>query len=325
MRDRMICLSIGAMLPALTLAQTPDWTKVNDEAMRHFQALVRIDSTDPPGNETHVAEYVKKVLEAEGHSRHARRQGPGARQSDRPAERQRIQEAAADHGPQRHGPRRSLQVDFPAVQRHSARRLRLRARHARRQERSDGRDDDHADAEAIAKFRSTATSSSCRKWARKPPPAPASNIWSTSIGAKSRPRSVWRRPAACAAATASRCYATVETTEKQPKGARLVVKGPAGHGSRPLRTNAVVHLATRGRDDRAVGTPDALQRHHAELFREARQRELSRRRRPLQRTFRSGRKPRRSANTSPSTSPGLTRCCTLRSRPTSCRRAIRST
>ncbi len=38
-------------------------------------------------------------------------------------------------------------------------------------------------------------------------------------------------------------YAPVETTEKQPKGARLVAKGPAGHGSRPLRTNAVVHLA----------------------------------------------------------------------------------
>jgi acetylornithine deacetylase/succinyl-diaminopimelate desuccinylase-like protein len=38
-------------------------------------------------------------------------------------------------------------------------------------------------------------------------------------------------------------YATVETTEKQPKGARLVAKGPAGHGSRPLRSNAVVHLS----------------------------------------------------------------------------------
>src|SRR3954468_21855351 len=47
-------------------AQTPDWSKVNEEAMRHFQALVQIDSTDPPGNETKVVEYVKKVLEAEG-------------------------------------------------------------------------------------------------------------------------------------------------------------------------------------------------------------------------------------------------------------------
>src|SRR6202050_4459584 len=66
MRDRTILLAIGALLPALTLAQTPDWPKNNDEAMRHFQALVQIDSTDPPGNETKVAEYVKKVLDAEG-------------------------------------------------------------------------------------------------------------------------------------------------------------------------------------------------------------------------------------------------------------------
>ena len=38
-------------------------------------------------------------------------------------------------------------------------------------------------------------------------------------------------------------YAVVQTTEKQPKGARLVAKGPSGHGSRPLRTNAIVHLS----------------------------------------------------------------------------------
>jgi len=38
-------------------------------------------------------------------------------------------------------------------------------------------------------------------------------------------------------------YAIVETTEKQPKGVRLVAKGPSGHGSRPLRSNAIVHLA----------------------------------------------------------------------------------
>src|ERR1022692_2490374 len=59
-------LALGVFLPALTLAQAPDWPKINDEAMRHFQALVRIDSTDPPGNETKVVEYVKQVLDAEG-------------------------------------------------------------------------------------------------------------------------------------------------------------------------------------------------------------------------------------------------------------------
>jgi acetylornithine deacetylase/succinyl-diaminopimelate desuccinylase-like protein len=53
-----------AALPAL--GQTPDWTKVHEEAMRHFRALVQIDSTDPPGNETRVIDYLKKTLDAEG-------------------------------------------------------------------------------------------------------------------------------------------------------------------------------------------------------------------------------------------------------------------
>ena len=47
-------------------AQTPDWSRVNAEAMLHLQALIRIDTTDPPGNETRVVEYLKKVLDAEG-------------------------------------------------------------------------------------------------------------------------------------------------------------------------------------------------------------------------------------------------------------------
>src|ERR1700758_2082693 len=61
---KLLPLTLLAVLPGV--AQTPDWSKVNPEAMRHFQALVQIDTTDPPGNETRVAEYVKKVLEAEG-------------------------------------------------------------------------------------------------------------------------------------------------------------------------------------------------------------------------------------------------------------------
>ena len=78
-------LPIAFLLPAI--AQTPDWTKVNDEAMRHYQALVRIDSTDPPGNETKVADYVKKVLEAEVDPSNRRREGSRTRQYHRAPER----------------------------------------------------------------------------------------------------------------------------------------------------------------------------------------------------------------------------------------------
>src|SRR5258708_18041106 len=59
----LAALLLGA---SLLSAQSPDWPQLNQEAMRHFQALVQLDTTDPPGNETRVVEYVKKVLEAEG-------------------------------------------------------------------------------------------------------------------------------------------------------------------------------------------------------------------------------------------------------------------
>ncbi len=38
-------------------------------------------------------------------------------------------------------------------------------------------------------------------------------------------------------------FATIETTEKVPRGARLVATGVSGHGSRPMRSNAIVHLS----------------------------------------------------------------------------------
>jgi acetylornithine deacetylase/succinyl-diaminopimelate desuccinylase-like protein len=44
----------------------PDWTKVHQELLEHFQAIIRLDTSNPPGNETKVAEYIKIVLEREG-------------------------------------------------------------------------------------------------------------------------------------------------------------------------------------------------------------------------------------------------------------------
>jgi len=43
-----------------------DWAAVEAETLRHFQALVRMDTADPPGNEKPAADYVKGVLEREG-------------------------------------------------------------------------------------------------------------------------------------------------------------------------------------------------------------------------------------------------------------------
>jgi acetylornithine deacetylase/succinyl-diaminopimelate desuccinylase-like protein len=54
-------LLAGLAFPAP--GQPMDWAKVNDEAMRNYQSLVRIDSTT---SEAGVAAFVKKTLEAEG-------------------------------------------------------------------------------------------------------------------------------------------------------------------------------------------------------------------------------------------------------------------
>ena len=47
-------------------AASPNWKAVEAETMRHFQALLRFDTSDPPGKELPAAEYLKKVLEADG-------------------------------------------------------------------------------------------------------------------------------------------------------------------------------------------------------------------------------------------------------------------
>ena len=39
-------------------------------------------------------------------------------------------------------------------------------------------------------------------------------------------------------------FASVQTLEKIPRGIELTARGPAGHGSVPLRSSAIVHLAT---------------------------------------------------------------------------------
>lgn len=44
----------------------PDWASVEAETLAQLQALIRFDTTNPPGNELPLAEYIARVLEAEG-------------------------------------------------------------------------------------------------------------------------------------------------------------------------------------------------------------------------------------------------------------------
>jgi len=60
------CMLAG--LAATAPAQTPsiDWGKQKAEILAHYRALIQINTSNPPGNETKAVEYLKKVLEAEG-------------------------------------------------------------------------------------------------------------------------------------------------------------------------------------------------------------------------------------------------------------------
>src|SRR5438477_12746378 len=57
----MASVSVSAQAP-----KQPDWKALEDETMRHYQAVLRLDTRNPPGNEHIVVEYVKGVLEKEG-------------------------------------------------------------------------------------------------------------------------------------------------------------------------------------------------------------------------------------------------------------------
>ncbi len=48
------------------MTNTIDWTAVADEAVGHLRALLRLDTSNPPGNETLAAEYLAGVLSEAG-------------------------------------------------------------------------------------------------------------------------------------------------------------------------------------------------------------------------------------------------------------------
>lgn len=64
---------LGALGLALTLSaqsgqsgREPDWPSLEAETLQHFQAILRMDTSNPPGNEVLVTDYLKAVLEKEG-------------------------------------------------------------------------------------------------------------------------------------------------------------------------------------------------------------------------------------------------------------------
>jgi acetylornithine deacetylase/succinyl-diaminopimelate desuccinylase-like protein len=241
MRSPILLATLCAACLALR-AQTPDWNKINPETMRHFDALVRIDTTDPPGNETRVVDYVKKVLDAEGI--------PYIIAAKDPARANIIARLKGN------GSKRPLLIvghsDTVKVEPAKWIYPPFSAAHHDGFVYGRGTRDDKSDLVAalmtmvLLKRSHTALDrdviflSEAGEEATTGPGIEyiVNEHWS-DIDAEiclAEAGGVLRRDGKVQ-------YATIETTEKRPMPLRLTVKGPAGHGSRPLRTNAILHLA----------------------------------------------------------------------------------
>lgn len=61
-----IVTTAALLAPAVVAADAIDWPRVSDEAIARLQAYIRVDTTNPPGHETAAAELLRGWLAAEG-------------------------------------------------------------------------------------------------------------------------------------------------------------------------------------------------------------------------------------------------------------------
>jgi acetylornithine deacetylase/succinyl-diaminopimelate desuccinylase-like protein len=66
MSQRVLFAALMVFMAASAGAQQPGNAALEAETIQHFQALLRLDTSSPPGNETRAVEYLKGVFEKEG-------------------------------------------------------------------------------------------------------------------------------------------------------------------------------------------------------------------------------------------------------------------
>jgi acetylornithine deacetylase/succinyl-diaminopimelate desuccinylase-like protein len=223
-------------------AQSPDWPKVNAETLKHYTTVVRMDTTDPPGNEIKVVEYVKGVLEAEGIPVTI-----SAHEPNRPNLIARLKGNGSKKPLLIMGHTDTVKVDaskwiFPPF--------------------SAARDHGYIYGRGTLDDKDNMTAGMMTMLLLKRSKIPldrdvifvaeAGEEASTVNGIEQLVNNNWKDIDAeiCLAEGGQVTrragqvrYALIQTAEKLPQGARLVAKGPAGHGSRPLRNSAIVHLS----------------------------------------------------------------------------------
>ena len=247
--NRMAVIRFGIALLFCSwtaLAASPasiHWRSVNTEALRHFRALLRINTSNPPGNETEAARYLAHVLEREGIAVKllsldparanlvARIKGDG---SARPI-------AILGHTDVVGAQRAKWSVDpFAAVRKNGY----IYAR---------GAVDDKEIVTAGLMVMLLLERQHIKLRRDVIFVAEAGEEGTSNVGIDFLVRHHWQEIAAeyalaeggSAVSLDGRVrYIAVTTAEKVPRGVRLVARGPSGHGSRPSPDNAVLRLAS---------------------------------------------------------------------------------
>src|SRR5215475_13717017 len=66
-RAPLLLLVFAATLQAQPKERYPvEWKAATPEIIEHFLGVLRIDTTNPPGNETRAAVFLQQILEKEG-------------------------------------------------------------------------------------------------------------------------------------------------------------------------------------------------------------------------------------------------------------------
>ena len=70
MRELLLVVMSAVLTPLAVKSQEPDWAAAHQETITHLQAMIRMNTVNPPGNEIAVARYLDSTLKADGIETH---------------------------------------------------------------------------------------------------------------------------------------------------------------------------------------------------------------------------------------------------------------
>ncbi|MDX2031856.1 MAG: M20/M25/M40 family metallo-hydrolase [Blastocatellia bacterium] len=249
MTKRMIHLAIAMLALPILFASAArsqngqtDWARIEEETMRHFQAILRMDTSNPPGNEKIVVDYMKSVLDREGIETKLFALDP-----QRPNLVARLRGSGKKRPVLIMGHTDVVKVD-PAKWTHPPFSATREGGYVYGRGTVDDKDNAVAglmvmlmlkrmnvplDRDVI--FLAEAGEEASTKWGIQ---FMVDNHWA-EIDAEF----CFAEGGGVVRTGGKIRFATVQASEKIPYSVILTARGPAGHGSVPLRTNAVVHLS----------------------------------------------------------------------------------